>query len=471
MTRSVDRVVFNTGTTGTGPLADGTPFRTKFRNLATAFTDTDVIDTDILGYFIEDGDTWEVGTGEVSSSGTVLSRVPIRTSNGDSVAINLTGNAVVYIAENSKIINQSTIPEGGLEDQPIVSDSSGFAKLGERVSLYLAGLLKGVVTTISDGSGIAVVNSTDGVFDPNRGALALLQDGTELYGQNTNVLAYSLQFSNLPNYPTGGSLQIDASGNVYILEPEDPPQSEYTTSTSIQAVNLTHDLITGLTIASTVNAYTAGEARVYVSVDFENTNNRNGTFFIALVEDDVESSSKSVAVNPNSRGNITVDLLVTQDITVGTKLEVACWREDSAQAMSLALSVDNGDHELRLYQTTSGQGQSVPANPVTVEVTQSGISTHKFENNSYTVYTTNGDSLTIDQVSPGNDETGFSGFRLNNSSGSAVGLTPGIKWATADGSAPLGFPSIDDWDCSMVKALNSTGTTISWTLTVAKIEI
>lgn len=92
MVKLVNRAYVSTATTGTGTITLGSPLAGQ-----RSFADAGVADGDTVRYIIEDGNNWEIGTGAYTASGTTLSRTVSESSNSDA-AINLSGNAVVYIS-------------------------------------------------------------------------------------------------------------------------------------------------------------------------------------------------------------------------------------------------------------------------------------------------------------------------------------------------------------------------------------
>lgn len=93
MTKLVNRAKMTTASTGTGsPITLGSAVD-GYQTFAAA----GVADADVVRYVIEDGDAWEIGLGTYTASGTTLTRGSIESSNADN-AINLTGNAVVYVS-------------------------------------------------------------------------------------------------------------------------------------------------------------------------------------------------------------------------------------------------------------------------------------------------------------------------------------------------------------------------------------
>lgn len=91
MTKLVNRAKMTTATTGTGTITLGSAvdgFQT--------FADAGVANTNVVRYVIEDGSNWEIGLGTYSSTGPTLTRGSIESNNADA-AINLSGNAVVFL--------------------------------------------------------------------------------------------------------------------------------------------------------------------------------------------------------------------------------------------------------------------------------------------------------------------------------------------------------------------------------------
>ena len=103
MVKLVNRAKMTTATTGTGTITLGSAvdgFQT--------FTAAGVVNGDTVRYCIEDGTSnFELGSGVFTASGTTLTRVVSESSNSDN-AINLSGDAIVFITAIAADIQPTT---------------------------------------------------------------------------------------------------------------------------------------------------------------------------------------------------------------------------------------------------------------------------------------------------------------------------------------------------------------------------
>lgn len=101
MTKLLNRAKMTTTTTGTGTITLGSA-STGFQTFVAA----GALNGDLFHYVIENGSTWEIGTGTYTTSGTTLSRTLISSSSGS--LLNLAGTSTVFvsaIAEDLQAIN------------------------------------------------------------------------------------------------------------------------------------------------------------------------------------------------------------------------------------------------------------------------------------------------------------------------------------------------------------------------------
>ena len=92
MAKLFNRAKMDTTTTGSGTITLGSAVEGY-----QSFADAGVADSDVVQYVIEDGTSWEIGTGTYSATGTSLTRTPSESSNSGA-AISLTGAAEVFIS-------------------------------------------------------------------------------------------------------------------------------------------------------------------------------------------------------------------------------------------------------------------------------------------------------------------------------------------------------------------------------------
>jgi len=97
MVTLVNRAKVSTATTGTGILTLGSA-ESGYQTFAAA----GVVDGDIVRYVVEEGTSWEIGTGTYSAD--TLTRVLDESSTGS--LLNLSGNAVVYATATGQDIVQ-----------------------------------------------------------------------------------------------------------------------------------------------------------------------------------------------------------------------------------------------------------------------------------------------------------------------------------------------------------------------------
>ena len=100
MAKLFNRAKMDTTTTGSGTITLGSAV-----DGYQTFADAGVADSDVVQYVIEDGTSWEIGTGTYSATGTSLTRTPSESSNAGA-AISLTGAAEVFITAVADDLNR-----------------------------------------------------------------------------------------------------------------------------------------------------------------------------------------------------------------------------------------------------------------------------------------------------------------------------------------------------------------------------
>jgi hypothetical protein len=214
MTKLVNRAKMTTATTGAGTITLGSAVD-GYQTFAAA----GVVDADVVSYVIEDGTAWEIGSGTYTASGTTLSRTVSESSNAGA-AINLTGDAVVFVSAlvtdivqpdatqtlTNKTINGAVLNDGYTEEvfavtgtTPALSPTNGSIQtwtLSGNSTPTQTGWDAGqsITLLVDDGSAftitwttLAVVWKTDGGSAPTLNTsgdtvIVLWKVGTTIYG-------------------------------------------------------------------------------------------------------------------------------------------------------------------------------------------------------------------------------------------------------------------------------------------------
>tara|TARA_R110000764_G_scaffold9818_4_gene30935 strand:+ start:560 stop:3349 length:2790 start_codon:yes stop_codon:yes gene_type:complete len=170
MVTLVNRAKVATATTGTGTITLGAA-----ESGYQTFADAGLVDTNVVRYVIEDGTSWEIGTGTYTASGTTLSRTPTESSGGGS-AITLTGSAVVFISATAADL----IPAAAIvtldDTNLVVADATNVQAFAEDVDSALlkargTGVTSTYVSTVAIGGTtfaqpavIGEISSDEGYF-------------------------------------------------------------------------------------------------------------------------------------------------------------------------------------------------------------------------------------------------------------------------------------------------------------------
>jgi len=181
MAKLFNRAKMTTATTGSGTITLGSA-----ANGFQTFADAGVSDSDVVQYVIEEGTSWEIGTGTYSSSGTSLTRTPSESSNGGS-AITLGGGAKVSITALAADYNRLQYNGSNVAE----AVSGGISVTGDIT-----------VTGNVDGVDIQALNTTAGAALPASG------------GTMTGALRHDQDTASA----SGGTLTLDlsAANNFYV---------------------------------------------------------------------------------------------------------------------------------------------------------------------------------------------------------------------------------------------------------------
>ena len=215
MATLVNRAKVSTGTTGTGTVTLGSAV-SGFQT----FADAGVSNGDTVRYVIEDGTSWELGTGTYSSTGPTLTRTVAESSAGGS-ALNLSGNAEVFISATSADTDNWNTAYGW-------GDHSTEGYLTGNQTITLSGDVSGsgttaISVTVADDSHNHVIANVDGLQaaldakldDSQKGAANGLAEldgsGKVPSAQLPSYVDDVLEYANSGSFPGTGE-----TGKIYI---------------------------------------------------------------------------------------------------------------------------------------------------------------------------------------------------------------------------------------------------------------
>jgi hypothetical protein len=172
-----NRARMSTPTTGTGTLTLGSPSG-GFQS----FTDAGIMDGNTVRYVIEDiNNEYEIGLGVYTASGTTLTRVPSESSNGGA-AINLTGNAVVFVSAGKEELQFAA----NMDQNVATTDSPAFVGVTVNGNITVTGTVDGR-DVAADGSKLDGIEALADVTDTTNvtAAGALMTSGGTMTGNLT----------------------------------------------------------------------------------------------------------------------------------------------------------------------------------------------------------------------------------------------------------------------------------------------
>ena len=202
MAKFADRVKVATATTGTGTITLGSA-ESGFQVVPSS------LNTETIRYVIEDGTSWEIGTGTYTHSGTTLTRTLTSSSTGS--LLNLSGNAKVFISPAAEDLQYVEV-YSSTSDLPSASSNHGrIAHVHGDGAMYFA----------HAGNWVRLGNYSEitSYSDATTSAAGLMSasDKTKLDGVATSANNYVLPTataSALGGIKIGTGLSIDGSGVV-----------------------------------------------------------------------------------------------------------------------------------------------------------------------------------------------------------------------------------------------------------------
>jgi hypothetical protein len=295
MAKLFNRAKMDTTTTGSGTITLGSAV-----DGYQTFADAGVADSDVVQYVIEDGTSWEIGTGTYSASGTSLTRTPSESSNAGA-AISLTGAAEVFITAVADDLNR--LQNAGSDI--VTVSASGAAVTG---NITVTGTVDGVDIATRDNVLTSTTTTANAALPKAGGTMTgaitfaagqtfdgrdVSADGSKLDGIESGATADQ-------TITAGSGLTGGGTGNVTISHSDTSSQSSVNNSgnTVIQDVTLdTYGHVTGLASTTLSIPAAANNATITLSAG---TNLSGGGNFTTN-----QSPNETITFNMSSAPSVT----------------------------------------------------------------------------------------------------------------------------------------------------------------------
>tara|TARA_R110002096_G_scaffold159079_6_gene324780 strand:- start:853 stop:2337 length:1485 start_codon:yes stop_codon:yes gene_type:complete len=487
-----NRAKMSTSTTGTGTITLG-----NAESGYQTFGDAGVANADVVRYVIEDGTSWEIGTGTYTATGTTLTRTVIESSNSDA-AIVLTGSATVFIgatAEDilSNVVEDATPQLGG--------------NLDVQTREVTTSATNGNVKLTPNGTGAVEVKGAGG----NDGTLQL-NCSANSHGVKIKSPPHSAGASytlTLPNDDGGASefLQTNGSGvlswataggggaDLYAANESSP--SAQPSATGANAVAIGDSAVSaGVRSVSLQKSYASG-ASSFAAVLNNNTSTygatgansitigyrakaagqslamgygaaADGSYALALGVYAKAGASRSIAISAESSGYYT-EALQSQSVAIGTRAKA-----DVVGKFAFANGAfnTNGDSQVGIFSmrcdTTDATAEQLRSNTATPNTTNQVI----LPNNS--AYFFSGTIIAREQASAGTDVGAWEikGAIRREANAASTVL---IKSTTDDFNVPTGWAVALTADTTngglAITVTGAAATNIRWVCSVTTSEV
>jgi len=319
-----NRAKMSTSTTGTGTITLGSA-EAGYQTFAAA----GITNGQTVRYVVEDGSSFEIGSGTYTSSGTTLTRSVTESSNSDN-AIVLSGAAKVFLS--------ATVADLYINDGASTLTTTGVITGGtvEATSDTAAGDNAAIGYTSAEGLILTGQGSTNDITIKNDADTAVISIPTG----GTNVdFAGSIDVANVGistgviDLKNGGSQSVVKfyceSSNAHYAEIKAPAHGAFSGNVTL-TLPATTDTIAGIAATQTFTNKTLTTPVVNAGLQLKNGATSAG--FLEFFEDSDNGTNKVTLIGPAS----TADVTLTLPATAGTIARVADI-DDTATALAIAL--------------------------------------------------------------------------------------------------------------------------------------